>query len=127
MPDSSYEVHGIGVFECASEGPALKTDRDAADVLSAAWNAGAKLTAIPAERLDEEFFRLRTGLAGEFVQKFVTYGMHLAVVGDIARYLSGSSALADFVRECNRGRAVWFVEDRDQLAGRLCSLRGETN
>jgi hypothetical protein len=42
------------------------------------------LVIIPAQRLDPDFFRLRTGVAGEFVQKFVTYRLRLAVVGNVS-------------------------------------------
>ena len=69
--------------------------------------------------LDPAFFTLSSGVAGEFVQKFVQYGQRLAVVGDISELVSQSDALRDFVGECNRGRAVWFVADADELVRRL--------
>ena len=39
----------------------------------------AGLVLIPVERLEDEFFRLRTRVAGEIVQKFVNYGLRLAI------------------------------------------------
>ena len=45
--------------------------------------------------------------------------MGLAVVGDIAGKVAASAALADWVRESNRGRSLWFVPDLDALAARL--------
>ena len=62
-------------------------------MIGAARGESASLVALPVERLHEDFFRLRTGVAGEFVQKFVTYRVRLAIVGDIARHLSESEAL----------------------------------
>lgn len=79
----------------------------------------ARWVAVPVERLDPAFFQLSTRVAGEIVQKFVTYRMGLAVVGDISRHTEESNALRDFVRECNRGTQTWFVEDLDALGARL--------
>jgi hypothetical protein len=43
----------------------------------------------------------------------------MAVVGDISRHTESSSALRDFVRECNRGRQTWFLADIGELRERL--------
>lgn len=61
------------------------------------------------EQLDESFFRLSTGLAGEVLQKFVNYQMKLAVVGDFSGY--PSKPLQDFIRESNEGRQICFQPD----------------
>ena len=67
------------------------------------------------ERLDPAFFDLRSGVAGEFAQKFVNYGRRVAIVGDISEWVERSTALRDFVRECNRGQQLRFVADVDEL------------
>jgi hypothetical protein len=115
MPDTSYQIEAIRVLECAPEGAVLRTGRDATDLIGAARGEKAAMVAIPVARLDPDFFRLKTGVAGEFVQKFVTYGVRLAIVGDISKYLNESPALGDFVSECNKGAGVWFVADRDEF------------
>jgi hypothetical protein len=119
MPDRSYELEGVRIFECAAEGSPLRSGRDATDVMSMAWEHRGNLVAIPAERLGDDFFRLKTGIAGEIVQKFVTSHLHLAIIGDISRYLEESAALRDFVRESNRGNQLWFVASIDDLDRRV--------
>jgi len=119
MPDTSYDLCGLRVFECAEEGPSIRNDRDAAGLINAAWEHRARLVVLPVERLGDDFFRLRTRIAGEVIQKFVTYHLRLAIVGDISRYVDESSALRDFVYESNRGDQVWFVPGREELAKRL--------
>jgi hypothetical protein len=104
---------------CPAEGRKLRTDRDAVELIGEALEAGAGMVVIPVERLDEDFLRLRTGVAGEFIQKFVTYGVRLAIIGDISVSLSESSALRDFVYEANRGRHVWFPANQDEFDRRL--------
>jgi hypothetical protein len=98
----------------------LRSDRDAVDLIGEAQGCG--LILIPAERLDGDFFRLRTGIAGQFLQKFVTYGRRVAILGDISRYAEESSALRDFVVEANRGDHIWFVETIEELERRLDQL-----
>ncbi|SFB94952.1 DUF4180 domain-containing protein [Streptomyces aidingensis] len=110
---------GIGVLLCPAEGPVLRGDRSALEVIGNVLGAGAAWAAVPAERLDPDFFRLRTGVAGEFVQKFAQYGVGLAVVGDVAAHVESSSALRDLVREANRGNGFWIVTDLDELRGRM--------
>jgi len=62
---------------------------------------------------------LRTRLAGEFLQKFVTYGKRIAIVGEIPAEFMQSRALRDFISECNRGRQIWFVESREEFSRRI--------
>jgi hypothetical protein len=119
MSDRSYELEGVRIFECGAEGTPLRSGRDATDLMSMAWENRATLIAIPAERLGDDFFRLKTGVAGEIVQKFVNYQLRLAIVGDISRYLEESTALRDFVRESNWGNQVWFVASIDDLDRRV--------
>lgn len=70
---------------------------------------------IPVRRFDDDFFRLRTCIAGEIVQKFVTYGRRVAIAGDISRYVAESCAFRDFVCVANRGNQIWFVANREEL------------
>jgi hypothetical protein len=110
-------VAPISYFACAADGRKLRTDRDAVDLIGEAQGAG--FIVIPAERLEEDFFRLRTGVAGAFLQKFATYQRRVAILGDISRHIQESTALRDFVMEANRGEHVWFVETVEDLERRL--------
>jgi len=61
------------------------------------------------ESLGEKFFNLKTKFAGELLQKFSNYNMSLVIAGDFSEY--ASSSLKDFIRECNRGRSIFFLPD----------------
>ena len=119
MPDRSYELHGVRIFECAVEGELLRNNRNLNDLISAAWEQHARMLVVPVDRLGDDFFRLRTGIAGEIVQKIVQYHLNLAVVGDISRYVEESTALRDFVHESNRGSQIWFMANLEELEARL--------
>ncbi len=119
MRAKSYELHGVRVLECAPEGTRLRSDRDAVDLIGAAFEHRATLIVLPVECLDDDFFKLRTRIAGEIIQRFVNYRLRLAIVGDISRHLDDSSALRAFVNESNRGKDVWFLPSLEQLDARL--------
>lgn len=69
------------------------------------------------ESLNESFFDLKTGLAGEILQKFSNYRFKLAIVGDFSHYTSKS--LRDFIYECNKGNMVYFKDDLDSALSAL--------
>jgi hypothetical protein len=56
-----------------------------------------------------EFFDLKTGLAGDILQKFSNFKMKLAVIGDFSNYESKS--LKDFIFESNKLKQTIFVAD----------------
>ncbi|MCJ1676513.1 DUF4180 domain-containing protein [Streptomyces sp. APSN-46.1] len=112
-------IHDVPVLMCAPEGEPIGGERDVLDLIGNAGYQGAEWVVIPAGRLDDAFFRLRTRVAGDIVQKFVNYRLGLAVLGDISRHTEASSALRDFVGECNRGRQTWFLADVEELGQRL--------
>ena len=80
---------------------------------------GAVVLALPVEAIGEEFFRLRSGLAGEVLQKLVNYRIKLAIVGDVSRQVEASSAFRDLVVEAERGTDLYFVSDMAELGERL--------
>jgi Domain of unknown function (DUF4180) len=97
--------------------------QDALDLVGEAWAQRASVIVVPIVRLDPAFFRLRSGLAGEFIQKIVNYRLKLALIGDISAGIAESDALRDFVRESNRGNAVFFLADLDALVDKLSAIR----
>lgn len=57
--------------------------------------------------LHPDFFDLRTGLAGEILQKFSNYRMQLRIAGDFSDV--GSRSLRDFISESNKRGVIRFV------------------
>jgi len=127
MADTSETLCGIRILNCDPTGPLIRSDRDAVDIVGAALSERCSLVVLPVERLGDDFFALKTGIAGEVIQKFVNYQRRLAIMGNIDHHLAASGALRDFVYETNRGRQVWFVANRAALEARLQSDRFEPN
>lgn len=80
-------------------------------IASLRHETGCEALVLTKNCLDEDFFKLSSGLAGEVLQKFVNYQMRLAVVGDFSRYTS--KPLKDFIYESNQGSQVGFWPDED--------------
>src|SRR5262249_3333048 len=95
------------------------------DLIGEALPQRVSVIVVPAARLDGEFFRLRSGVAGEFTQKIVNYRLKLAVLGDISAFTASSTALSDFVRESNRRQNIFFLPDLNALAAKLSALQAE--
>jgi hypothetical protein len=116
--DDVVPIGGVPVLRCADDGPLLDGERAALHLVGEALGR-AELLAVPVARIAPAFFDLSSRVAGEIVQKFVNYRLRLAVVGDVTEHVAASTALRDFVRECNRGSQTWFVADEAELAARL--------
>jgi len=65
----------------------------------------------------EDFFNLRTRLAGEILQKFINYQVKIAIVGDFSVYTSES--LRDFIYESNKGTDIFFLANKKQAVEKL--------
>jgi len=55
---------------------------------------------------------LKTGIAGEVLQKFATYRVRLVIFGDWHTY--NSNSLRDFIYESNKGKHVNFVATKEE-------------
>lgn len=101
--------------------PLLTDAQSALDLIAGvSWQTGVNLVAIYKEGVGDDFFRLSSGVAGEILQKFVNYNVRLAIMGDFSGYTKGP--LHDFLVECNRGRHVFFVPDKEEGLRRLFSV-----
>ncbi|MCP2196888.1 DUF4180 domain-containing protein [Lentzea flava] len=119
MPDVVQTRHGATVLMCAPDGPPIADEQSAVDLIGTLWGEDVQWLVLPVARLTEDFFRLRTRVAGAVVQKLQQYGFGVVVVGDISGHVAASSALRDFVFESNKGRQLWFVADEAELDARL--------
>jgi hypothetical protein len=96
----------------------LTGTQDILDLMGDAWAHGQCAgMVVDKASLDERFFDLKTGLAGEILQKFSNYRIKLAIVGDFSGYRSKS--LRDFIGECNRGGLVFFVDSEEAALNTL--------
>ena len=112
-----HEFQSKNAVEIISEDIVIKETQDAIDLLGECDYMGARSIIISEKHLPPEFFDLKTGFAGEILQKFSTYNFRLAIIGDFSKYQSKS--LQDFIRESNRGNRIFFLPDPETALNRL--------
>ncbi|MFC5528860.1 DUF4180 domain-containing protein [Cohnella yongneupensis] len=92
--------------------------QDALDLMATVqYTADCTKMLIEKSCFTEDFFELKTKLAGDILQKFTTYQVKLAIVGDFGAY--DSKSLKDFIYECNKGTQIFFLPDQATALDRL--------
>ncbi len=100
------------IAEVTKDSVIIASTADILDIIGEINYAGYSRVIIHSDTFIKEFYDLRTGIAGDILQKFSNYRMRLAIVGDFS-HITGRS-WQDFIRESNRGRAVSFVTTVDE-------------
>lgn len=119
METRVLQVEGGLIAEVRTEDILLGSVQDALDLMATLRYELGDVDAVVLDKaaVAEDFFVLRTRLAGEILQKLVNYQLKIAIVGDYSGYTSKS--LADFIRESNEGRDVFFPATREEAIALL--------
>lgn len=105
------------IAEVLSDKLMIQTTSDALDVMGDVYYNGFDKMVLHQKNLAPAFFDLKTGIAGDILQKFSNYRVRLAIVGDFSRVEKES--LRDFIYESNQGRLVNFVATLEDALKRL--------
>lgn len=97
--------NNIQAAELTSNIIVINNAQDALEVIN---NSPADKIIIHKENICEDFFDLKTRIAGETIQKFITYHVKAAIIGDFSKY--DSKSLKDFIYETNKQGNVLFLE-----------------
>jgi hypothetical protein len=81
-------------------------------MMQISYDTGCESAVVPKTSVPTEFFDLKTGIAGEILQKFTNYGFRFAIVGDFEN--SKSKSLRDFIYESNRAKKYLFVANEQE-------------
>ncbi|MGL4608510.1 MAG: DUF4180 domain-containing protein [Trueperaceae bacterium] len=112
MHFTRLSIHHQTVAEVVLEDVVIHTTQDALDILGNASYQGADCMLMYTKNFVPEFFDLRTGLAGDILQKFTNYKMKLILIGDFETF--SSNALRAFMIEANRGKQLAFVSSKEK-------------
>jgi hypothetical protein len=103
----THEIPQIKIAEVTSNELIIRTAEDGLDLLGNLYYQGFDKIILHTNNITPDFFNLKTGIAGEVLQKFSNYRVGLAIVGDFGKYTGKS--IKDFIYESNKGRHVNFV------------------
>ncbi|HEY8399660.1 MAG TPA: DUF4180 domain-containing protein [Cytophagaceae bacterium] len=100
------------IADLTSEKNIIKNAQDALELLMNCIYQGSNKIVISEANLPADFFDLKTGLAGDILQKFSNYEGYLAIVGDYSKYTSNS--LKAFIYESNKQKRISFVSSKEE-------------
>jgi len=104
------------IAEIVSEKLIIQSAGDGADLVGNLYFQGFDKAIIHEKNIAPDFFDLKSGIAGEILQKFSNYRIKLAIVGEFQKY--NSRSLRDFIYESNKGGHICFVQSVDEALSR---------
>lgn len=108
MDFKKHKGNSGSVIEVTAKGIILSSVQDALDIMANVdYQLNCRKIILHKENISENFFDLKTRIAGEILQKFSTYNVRLGIVGDFTHYQSKS--LRDFIYECNNNKKIMFL------------------
>ncbi|MCF0071057.1 DUF4180 domain-containing protein [Dyadobacter sp. CY261] len=107
------------VAEVLSDQTLIRTPEEALQLMVDLYYQDYDRIILHEQNIIPDFFDLKTGIAGEILQKFTNYRIRVAIVGDFTHYESKS--LRDFIFESNKGRQINFLPSVEQAVARLSS------
>jgi len=85
----------------------ISSVQDALDLMANCRYQGSEHIILNKNQVVDGFFDLKTGIAGDVLQKFSNYRCHLAIIGDFSNVQTKS--LRDFIYESNKTGRICFV------------------
>lgn len=104
------ENHGKKYIEYASKEHPIQSEQDGLDLIATCSEQDTNLILLHSEALSDEFFQLRTGLAGAVLQKLSNYRVKAALVLTDSQKAKGK--FKDFLAESNRGNSFRVFQEK---------------
>lgn len=111
------QINGVMITEIISDELLIKETQDALDIMGECSYQGSTKIIIHKKNIIPAFFDLKSGIAGDILQKFSTYQVQLAIVGDFSTY--SSKSLNDFIFESNKHGRINFVNSTEEAKKQL--------
>ncbi len=119
MSYSIIENNNLKYIYLDSGGAVIKSEHDALDLITYCFEAETNLLLIDGERFSEDFYRLKTGLAGAVLQKLAQYNIKTAVIFENTNI---KGKFADFMIESNRGEMFNSFIDKNSAENWLFKI-----
>ncbi len=115
MNYNEHRINGVSVLEIDDDSVAINSTQDLLDIIS---DFSIKKIILRKENLNADFFDLKTGFAGEILQKASNYRICLGIIGDFDAVESKS--LRDFIYESNRAKQIVFKKTVAEVLKIFC-------
>lgn len=107
-------------IKCATKEASIHDEQSTLDIISTCWENDTNLVMIDMEALSDDFYKLRTGLAGSVLQKFVNYRIKVAIVITDTEKVKGK--FKELLIESNKGNDFRVFCNKEESENWLMSL-----
>ncbi|MNR16327.1 hypothetical protein D3C85_1329240 [compost metagenome] len=119
MKIEAHIINNIRIAEVIAENIIINSIEDGLQLVADAYYQDFDCIIMYEKNITPLFFNLKTGIAGEILQKFSNFRVRLAIVGDFEKYQNKS--IRDFIFESNKNRQINFKatlkESLEKLSG----------
>lgn len=112
-----HQENNIKIAEVISEDYLINTPEEALQLMVDLYYQDFEKMIIHEKNIVPDFFDLKTGIAGEILQKFSNYRVRLVIVGDFSKY--SAKSIRDFIFESNKGRQINFLNSVEEAVKKL--------
>lgn len=111
MNVEAKEKNNQKFIECIPGEILIRNERDVLDLVGLCGENDSNRVLLHESNLSEDFFDLKTGLAGAMFQKFSNYAMKAVAVVNFKNIKS--ERFKELMSESNKGNQFHFYSDRD--------------
>lgn len=106
------EVENKKYIELISTTEPLTTENDALDLIALCWEHETNALMIHYASLSEDFFKLKTKVAGNIIQKFINYGIKAATI--VPQEIIQKGRFKEMAVETNQGNHFRLYESKEE-------------
>ena len=117
MEIKTHQANNSQIAEVLSDEIVINNPEEGLQLLVDLYYQDFDKIIIHEKNITVDFFDLKTGIAGEILQKFSNYRVRLVIVGDFIQYPGKS--IKDFIYESNNGRQVNFLDSLEEAVDKL--------
>lgn len=111
--------NGAPYVTCMRSEEVIHSPQDFLDMMAWGGEHDTNRILLREEHIAPSFYDLKTGFAGEVLQKLSNYGCRLAIAGSFTAVRS--ERFREMMREANKGQQVRFADTEQDAAGWLTS------
>ncbi|MFN8714795.1 MAG: DUF4180 domain-containing protein [Bacteroidota bacterium] len=112
-----HKTNGVEIAEIIADELLITSTEDGSDLAGSVYFQGYNKVIIYEKNIIPAFFDLKTGIAGEVLQKFSNFRIRLAVVGNWS--LHTNVRIQEFISESNKFGHINFAETKEEAVRRL--------
>ena len=106
------EIYNKKYIEIISTAEPLSTENDALDLISLCWEHETNEIMLHYSVLSEDFFKLKTKVAGNIIQKFINYGIRAAAI--LPQDIIQNARFKQMALETNKGNHFRLYESKEE-------------